>query len=314
MTTTRAHTSAKVRRYFELTSRAASSSSEHDSTDILDPRIGLTPEQRSFHDVATAFARDVLAPHAARHDADKTFPEEALREAAALGFGALYASEEFGGSALSRLDGSVIVEALAGADVSTTAYLTVRCWFAVSCITGARCTRIVFAPVLLTPAMQIHNMCAWSIDAHGTPEQVRGKAAASGDDDVDEHVLYAPDAPLVCDRVVSRVFVEPHANRLSPRTRAHPLRAQRAQYIPRLATMEHFASYALTEVRLSLICVHMSSVPVPGVHLLAHNASVTCDLHHLCSPQPGRMLLQSQRVRYAMAAGTTFSMVCAALK
>jgi isobutyryl-CoA dehydrogenase len=75
---------------------------------------------------------------------EHTFPEAALRKAASLGFGALYVRPEHGGTGVSRLDGSVIVEALAAADVSTTAFLT------------------------------IHNMAAWMIDAFGS-EVSRGR-------------------------------------------------------------------------------------------------------------------------------------------
>ena len=109
--------------------------------DLLDPTLGLSEEQRAYHELARDFAERELLPHAARHDSDKTFPEAALRQAAALGFGGMYVRAESGGTGLSRLDGTVIVEALAGADTSTTAYLT------------------------------IHNMCAWSVDTFGTPEQ-----------------------------------------------------------------------------------------------------------------------------------------------
>ena len=54
------------------------------------------------------------------------FPVETMRKAAALGFGAVYTPEEFGGTGLSRLDASIIFEALSAGCVSTTAYLTIH--------------------------------------------------------------------------------------------------------------------------------------------------------------------------------------------
>lgn len=54
------------------------------------------------------------------------FPVEAMRQAAALGFGGIYIAEEYGGSGLSRMDASVIFEALAHGCVSTTAYISVH--------------------------------------------------------------------------------------------------------------------------------------------------------------------------------------------
>lgn len=88
-----------------------------------DPAIGLSPEQAQILETAQQFARDEFAPHAAEWDDRKVFPEDALRKAASLGFGGLYVDPVFGGSGLSRLEGSIVVEALAAADTSTTAYL-----------------------------------------------------------------------------------------------------------------------------------------------------------------------------------------------
>ena len=56
------------------------------------------------------------------------FPISCLRAAAALGFGALYCRPELGGSGLSRLEASVVFEALAQGCVSTTAYLSIHKW------------------------------------------------------------------------------------------------------------------------------------------------------------------------------------------
>ncbi len=54
------------------------------------------------------------------------FPVEALRKAAALGFAGIYVSEDVGGSGLSRLDSSLVFEALSTGCVSTTAYLSIH--------------------------------------------------------------------------------------------------------------------------------------------------------------------------------------------
>jgi isobutyryl-CoA dehydrogenase len=49
-----------------------------------------------------------------------------MQKAAHLGFGAVYCKEEFGGSGLTRLDASVIFEALAHGCPSTTAYISIH--------------------------------------------------------------------------------------------------------------------------------------------------------------------------------------------
>src|SRR5918994_5796445 len=122
----------------------------------------LTEDQQAFRDTARQFATDRMLPEAARWDAEKIFPVEVLREAAALGFGGIYVRDDVGGSGLSRLDAALIMEELAAACPSTAAYIS------------------------------IHNMAAWMIDGFGDDEQ-------------------------------------------------------RRRFLPRLCSMEHFASYCLTE-------------------------------------------------------------------
>ena len=49
-----------------------------------------------------------------------------MRRAAELGFGAIYAREEFGGTGLSRLDAAIVFEALSQGCVTTTAYISIH--------------------------------------------------------------------------------------------------------------------------------------------------------------------------------------------
>jgi alkylation response protein AidB-like acyl-CoA dehydrogenase len=122
----------------------------------------LSEEQQAFQATAREFAVAEMMPRARDWDENETFPVDALRKAAALGFGGIYVKEDVGGSALTRLDATVIFEELAQGCVSTAAYIS------------------------------IHNMAAWMIDRHGGDEQ-------------------------------------------------------RRRFLPKLCTMEHFASYCLTE-------------------------------------------------------------------
>jgi hypothetical protein len=122
----------------------------------------LSEEQRAIQDTAREFARAEMMPHARDWDENATFPVETLRKAAALGFGGIYVKDDVGGSALTRLDATIIFEELAQGCTSTAAYIS------------------------------IHNMAAWMIDAFGGE-------------------------------------------------------AQRQRFLPKLTTMEHFASYCLTE-------------------------------------------------------------------
>ncbi|KAI5620808.1 isobutyryl-CoA dehydrogenase, mitochondrial [Silurus asotus] len=107
----------------------------------IDPSLGLSDEQKEFQKVAFDFAANEMAPHMAQWDEKEIFPVETMRKAAQLGFGGIYVQPDVGGSGLSRLDTSIIFEALSTGCASTTAYIS------------------------------IHNMCAWMIDKFGNNEQ-----------------------------------------------------------------------------------------------------------------------------------------------
>src|SRR6476469_8661744 len=115
-----------------------------------------------MREVASDFGFSRIAPHAVAWDEAKHFPVDVMREAAALGMGGVYVSDDVGGSGLSRLDAALIFEALATGCPTVAAF------------------------------MSIHNMASWMIDAYGSDEQ-------------------------------------------------------RRRFLPRLASMEHLASYCLTE-------------------------------------------------------------------
>ena len=101
-------------------------------------KFTLTEDQQAIQDMAGAFAAAEMAPHSARWDEEKHFPVDVLRAAAGLGLAGIYVREDVGGSALTRLDASLIFEALSYGDVSTAAFLS------------------------------IHNMAAWMVDRFGS--------------------------------------------------------------------------------------------------------------------------------------------------
>ena len=63
--------------------------------------------------MAREFAAEKIAPHALRWDEEKHFPVDVMREAADLGMGGIYISDDVGGSAMTRFDAALIFEALA---------------------------------------------------------------------------------------------------------------------------------------------------------------------------------------------------------
>ena len=100
--------------------------------------FALTEEQRAIFGMARDFGRERIAPHAEAWETAGAIPREALREAADLGFAAMYVPEEMGGAGLSRLDATLVFEALAMACPTVSAFVS------------------------------IHNMCAHMIAAYGS--------------------------------------------------------------------------------------------------------------------------------------------------
>ena len=100
----------------------------------------LTEEQILIQDMARSFSASELAPFSAKWDEKKFLDRNVFLKAAELGFMAIYTSEEYGGTALSRLDCALVFEQLAAGDVSHTAMIT------------------------------IHNMATWMIDRYSSDE------------------------------------------------------------------------------------------------------------------------------------------------
>ncbi|MEM0910841.1 MAG: acyl-CoA dehydrogenase family protein [Pseudomonadota bacterium] len=86
----------------------------------------LNDDQRAFAATAKQFADNELHPYAADWDKHHVFPVDTIHKAGELGFCGLYTSENDGGLGLSRLDASIIFEALAMGCTTTTAMLTIH--------------------------------------------------------------------------------------------------------------------------------------------------------------------------------------------
>ncbi len=100
--------------------------------------FALSDEQQAIFETARDFGRDRIAPHAEAWETAGTMPRAMLREAAGLGFAAMYVPEDQGGAGLSRLDAVLVFEALAMACPTVASFLS------------------------------IHNMCAQMIAAYGS--------------------------------------------------------------------------------------------------------------------------------------------------
>ena len=98
--------------------------------------FSLSSEQRLIFDTAYEFGQSSIAPFALEWERS-LIPKSILKEAGKLGFASLYVDEEDGGSGLSRLNSTLVFEALAMACPSVSSFIS------------------------------IHNMCAWMISKNG---------------------------------------------------------------------------------------------------------------------------------------------------
>ena len=102
--------------------------------------FALTEEQQAIFDMARDFGQARIASHARTWEADGTIPRDLWPEVAELGLGGIFVSEDHGGTGLTRLDGTLIFEALSMACPSVASFLS------------------------------IHNMCGGMIDKFGSAE------------------------------------------------------------------------------------------------------------------------------------------------
>ena len=99
--------------------------------------FSLTDEQLTIQHMARQFTAKQIAPNALDWDESGELPIDVLRGAAKLGMAGIYASEDFGGTGLNRVDAAIIFEELSKGDPSVSSFLS------------------------------IHNMCVWMIDQFG---------------------------------------------------------------------------------------------------------------------------------------------------
>ncbi len=102
--------------------------------------FALSEEATAIYDMARAFGEAEIAPHALAWEREGTIPKELWPKLAELGFAGLYVSEENGGSGLSRLEATLVFEALSESCASVAAFLS------------------------------IHNMCAKMIESFGSDD------------------------------------------------------------------------------------------------------------------------------------------------
>ncbi|MEC7763848.1 MAG: acyl-CoA dehydrogenase family protein [Pseudomonadota bacterium] len=102
--------------------------------------FALSEEQEAIFEMAHGFGQENIAPFAQDWERQGTIPKELWSKVAELGLGGIYVSEEYGGSGLTRLDATLVFEALAMSCPAVGSFLS------------------------------IHNMCGGMIDKFGSDE------------------------------------------------------------------------------------------------------------------------------------------------
>ncbi len=102
--------------------------------------FALSEEQQAIFDMARGFGQEHIAPFAREWERQGTIPKALWPKVAELGLGGIYVGEDHGGSGLSRLDATLVFEALAMSCPAVGSFLS------------------------------IHNMCGGMIDKFGSEE------------------------------------------------------------------------------------------------------------------------------------------------
>ena len=148
--------------------------------------FALSEEQQAIFDMAHGFGQDHIAPHARAWEEAGEIPKSLWPRVAELGLGGVYVSEDHGGSGLSRLDATLVFEALAMACPSVGSLLS------------------------------IHNMCAGMIDKFASADlKARTLPDLCSMAKIASYCLTEPEAGSDAAALKTRAFATPEGWRLT---------------------------------------------------------------------------------------------------
>ncbi|OAO01865.1 acyl-CoA dehydrogenase family protein [Parasphingorhabdus sp.] len=144
-------------------------------------QFSLTEDQLAIQEMAQKFTADAITPHASEWDEKHIFPRETIKQAAELGFGGIYVSEESGGIGLGRLESAVIMEAMAYGCPSTSAFISIHNMAAWMIDTfGSQAVKDKYLPDLI-PMDKISSYCLTEAGAGSDAASLKTKAVRDGD-------------------------------------------------------------------------------------------------------------------------------------
>lgn len=144
-------------------------------------QFSLTEDQLAIQDMAEKFTADAITPHAAEWDEEHFFPRDTIKQAAELGFGGIYVSEEAGGIGLGRLESAIIMEAMAYGCPSTSAFISIHNMASWMIDTfGAQAVKDKYLPDLV-PMEKIASYCLTEAGAGSDAASLKTKAELDGE-------------------------------------------------------------------------------------------------------------------------------------
>ena len=145
-------------------------------------QFSLTEDQLAIQEMAQKFTADAITPFAAEWDEKYIFPRDTIKQAADLGFGGIYVSEESGGIGLGRLESAIIMEAMAYGCPSTSAFVSIHNMASWMIDTyGSQAVKDKYLPDLV-PMEKIASYCLTEAGAGSDAASLKTKAVRDGDD------------------------------------------------------------------------------------------------------------------------------------
>lgn len=145
-------------------------------------QFSLTEDQLAIQEMAQKFTADAITPFAAEWDEKHIFPRDTIKQAADLGFGGIYVSEESGGIGLGRLESAIIMEAMAYGCPSTSAFISIHNMASWMIDTfGSQAVKDKYLPDLV-PMEKIASYCLTEAGAGSDAASLKTKAVRDGDD------------------------------------------------------------------------------------------------------------------------------------
>src|SRR5580700_4645039 len=142
----------------------------------------LTEEQRAFRDVMHSFVDEQVAPYAAEHDRDQTYPQESFEACVKMDLPALQIPEAYGGAGADMVTQAIMAEQLARGCASTSVTILISKLAMLPVMNFAsEETKQKYLPRIASGEIQ-GSYCLSEADAGSDVASMRCRAVRDGDD------------------------------------------------------------------------------------------------------------------------------------